>query len=536
VLLGLDEDGLQRRITLKPLSRAEVTRLAHDVLRGEPGRRSTFVLEPLVSWLMERSSGHPLYVIGLLRAFLKQGGDPAAPSLERVPENLQQRINLEIQALDPTARDVLEALAVVEQRIDVATLACEITHPVVSDAVYQQIGGTRRRALHRTVGRALPRASRLGSAARHYARAAEPGNDEAVEALCEAMLQAESRGLYQEALAVLAALLDVLPADDSRWLRILHAMVWQSEWVMSHLAENDSGTAIVAMERIERHLPRQDAPARAAVTFHLASFLSFGAGRMAEAERACQNAVSDFELAGDVEGALLARNELAWNRACGATLAEGAALADEVLDDALVGGHSRAAVHAAGTQAYVLGAMGAFDDSARRYDQAIELAGVCGLSYRVAWAMSNRAPMLALAGRPREAFASLEAAPAADRLAADAHLYENLAFCHWLAGRLHDAAGAVERAAVRRPMRGSLRRGLAPGRGVVPVGTARQPGPPRRRCSRPRRAERARARRCGAGGCRAHRPRNRRAALHRPPHGRHPPRQRLRQAGRQLQA
>ncbi len=491
VLIGLDEDGLQHRLALEPLRRADVTRLAHDVMRGEPGRGSAFVLEPLVSWLMANSSGHPLYVIGLLRAFLEQGGDPAAPRLERVPENLQERINLEVQSLATKPRKVLEALAVVEQRIDVAdltaitglemdalgqaletltrcrlvqehtegqALACELTHPVVSDAVYQQIGATRRRALHRTVARTLLRTGRLGSAAGHYARAAEPGNDEAVDALCEAMAQAEARGLYKEALAVLSALLEVLPAEDPRWLRALHAMTWQSEWVMSHLAENDAEQAIEATRRMARHLAADDHAAHGAVQFNLAAFLSFGAGRLAEAEQACRAAVAAFEAAGDLERALLARAELAWVLGCGTSLADSARFAGQVRDDALRGGHLRPAVHAAGIQAYVLGYTGAFEASTRVFDQAIELAHEAGLGYRVAWALSVRSLMLGLAGRLDEALASLEAAREADRLAPDAHLYENQAVCHWFAGHLDEALSAVERAAVRRPMRGSLRR------------------------------------------------------------------------------
>ncbi|WP_290648765.1 AAA family ATPase [Aquisalimonas sp.] len=494
VLVGLTEDGLVRRIALEPLSRADVARLAHDVLRSEPGLRSAFVMDPLVTWLMERSSGHPLYIIGLLRAFLEEEADPARPRLERIPESLQERVNLEVHALHPAPRSVLEALAVVEQRIDVgdlgdvvgmdlgilgaaleelccahlanehadgATLTYEIAHPVVADAVYQQIGGTRRRVLHRTIARTLLRAGRLGSAAGHYARAAGPGDDEAIEALCKAMAQAEARGLYQEALTALAALLELLPADDPRWLRVLHAMTWESEWVLSHLAEGDTATAIAAMGRIEPLVDADDLAAQGTVRLHLAAFLSFGAGLLAEGERACRAAVACFEAAGHTERALLARNELAWLRGSGESLAEDAELAAAVMDDALKGGHLRAAVHAAGTRAYALGWSGHLQESDRLFQYGAELARQASLSYRVAWSLSQHATILALAGRLPEAYASLEAATNADALAADAMTHENLAHCHWLAGRLSDAAAAVERAAVRRPVRGSRRRAWA---------------------------------------------------------------------------
>lgn len=491
-LVGLEEDDRLHRLVLQPLGRADATRLAHDVLRGEAAG-SAFVLEPLVTWLMERTSGHPLYIIGLLRALVREGADPVAPRLARIPENLQERIHRDVLALDTTSRTVLDTLAVIEHRVnvddlvaitglppetladaletlhaarlvdewpDATGLASEITHPVIADAIYQRMGAARRRLLHRNIARTLLRVGRLGSAAGHYARAAEPGDDEAIDALCDAMRQAEGRGLYREALAVLATLLDILPEDDSRWLRVLRNMGWQSEWVLSHLAENDSAVAVAAMRRIERHVPAEDTVGRATIHLHLAAFLSFGTGEMDAAEQACRIAVKAFDAAGDPERTLLARNELAWLRGS-SNLDEQADLAGTVLDDALHAGHSRAAVHAAGTRAYALGLGGRFDEAERQYDQAIELARHNDMSYRAAWALSQRGVMLALAGQLTAATDSIEAALSADPLATDALALENLAYCYWLAGHLVNAASAVERAAVRRPMRGSRRRAWA---------------------------------------------------------------------------
>lgn len=494
VLVGLGEDGMLHRLALEPLRRPDVVRLAHEILRAETSAGSAFVIEPLVTWLSERSAGHPLYIIGLLRAFIEEGADPTAPRLKRIPESLRERINLDVQGLDATPRALLEVLAVVEGRIDSgglheisglelhelgsalealctarlvhehadgAALAYEVAHPIVADSVYQQIGGTRRAILHRHIARTLLRAGRLGSAAGHYARAVGPGDDEAVEALCDAMRQAEGRGLYQEALAALAVLLEVLPADDPRWLRVLHAMTWQSDWVLSHLAESDVATAIAAMERIEPRVAAGDAVAHGTVQLHLAAFRSFGAGRMDAAERACRAAIASFEAAGDDERTLLARNELAWIRGCGHDLAEDAALAGEVLADAVRDGHPRAAIYASGTQGYALGWLGRFAEADRLFEYSIELARQTNATYRLAWALAQRGMTFALAGRLEDAFTALEAALGADPLAADALTLEYVAHCNWLAGHLANAIGAVERTAVRRPMRGSRRRAWA---------------------------------------------------------------------------
>lgn len=492
VIVGLEEEGLLTRLALEPLTRAQVTELAHTVLRAEAGGRSSFVPEPLVAWLMERSVGHPLFVIGLVRALLEEGADLLAPRLERLPAGLRDRVALDLRALTAEQRQVLEILAVTDRRLDLgdlqrlaeippdplaqvlealcaarlvseqrdgAALAYEVVHPIVQDAVYEGIGGARRRALHRAIGRTLLASDRLGAAAGHFAQAAEPGDDEAVVALCRAMALAEARGLYQEALATLAALVDVLPAGDARWTQVLEAMDRQAEWVLSHLAENDADTAVTAMQRIEGVLEgSDDLAARATVRSHLAAFLSFGVGRLEEADDACQRAIELFAAAGEDEAELLARNELGWIRGCAGRFDEQVRLASEALEAALERGHRRAAVQAAGTAAYALGMLGRWDEADAMYARSIELAGEEGNTYRIAWAHAQRGCALSMRGLLGEATASVEAALEEDPGAPDALAYEDLAHCHWLAGRFEEALEALERSAVRRPIRGSRRR------------------------------------------------------------------------------
>ncbi len=54
-------------------------------------------------------------------------------------------------------------------------LVYEISHPLVQDAIYEGIGAARRRRLHRQLGQALVTVGRLGEAAPHFVRSAEPG-------------------------------------------------------------------------------------------------------------------------------------------------------------------------------------------------------------------------------------------------------------------------------------------------------------------------------------------------------------------------
>jgi DNA-binding CsgD family transcriptional regulator len=492
VLVGLEEDGLLIRQRLEPLGRAEVTELAHGLLRAEHDTASSFVPEPLVSWLMDRSLGQPLFVIGLLRALVEERADLNAPRLERLSSSLRERVSLEVGELDTQDRELLELLAVADRRTelhDLLTVAGQepeqvgaslevltrarlvieqesdgalsygIAHPIVQEAIYESIGGARRRGLHRTVAAALLDVGHLGAAAAHLARGAEPGDVDAVDGLCRAMAQAESRGLHREALATLDALVDVLPDGDERWQRVLQEMDWQPEWVLSHLAEADAPTAITAMRRIEAQLSDSDDLAGlATVQFHLAAFLSFGAGRLAEAEAACRTAAELFAAAGVPERALLARNELAWLRGCAGDLTQQAEQAGAVVAEATRAARGGAAVQATATQAYALGFLGRFAEAAELFERTVELARQEGNSYRVAWARSQHGCVLGLAGRLPEAIESVRSALAEDDGAPDALAYENLGHGHWLAGRLSEALDSLHTAVVRRPVQGSRRR------------------------------------------------------------------------------
>ena len=306
VLVGLEQDDVLARLGLRALTGGSVAELARAVLGADDVPRA------LVSWLVERSRGYPLFVVGLLRALVEEGADLAQPRLARVPESLADRVALLVGRLDPADRELLEVLAVIGGRVDLDGLArvlgrppgrlgvplerltrsrlvveyeadrrlsYEIAHPLVQDAVYESIGGARRRTFHRLVGRALVATGNFGAAAPHFLRSAGSGDPEAVDTLVRAVRQAEERNLYQETLPLLTALLDLLDPDDQRWLDVLEAMTWRAEWVVDHLVEDGAATAIAVMRRIERQLAASgDRLQEGIVQFRLASFLAIGAG------------------------------------------------------------------------------------------------------------------------------------------------------------------------------------------------------------------------------------------------------------------
>jgi DNA-binding CsgD family transcriptional regulator len=488
VLAGLEQDDVLARLALQPLTDDSVAALTRAVLRTEE------VPLALVSWLAERSRGHPLFVLGLLRALLEQGADLAQPRLARVPEDVAGRVALLVDRLDAQDRELLEVLAVIGGRIDLDGLArvlgrpldrlgvplerltrsrlvveydanrrlsYEIAHPLVQDAIYESIGGARRRTFHRLTGRALVTVGSFGAAAPHFVRSADYGDPEAIDALIRAVRQAEERNLYQETLPLLAALLDLLAPDDPRWLDVLDAMTWRAEWVVDHLVEDGAATAIAVMRRIERQLVASgDRLREGIVQFRLASFLAIGSGRPADAAAACQRAGELFAAEGHADLALLARNELGWIRYCAGDLPGQRALGLDVREAAERQGDQTALIQLLGALGYVATLRGRFGEADRHLARATELARAESKHYRHTWSVTISGLALSLAGRLAAGRAALELAMS-DSEAADAVTPEIFAQCDWLAGRLDDVVRRVSQSAARRPLAGSRRRAWA---------------------------------------------------------------------------
>jgi hypothetical protein len=136
------------------------------------------------------------------------------------------------------------------------------------------------------VARSLRGAGQLAEAASHFVRCAETGEGEAIESLRDALRQAEERGAYREALAILAAVVELLPPGDRRWLDIADAISWEAEWVIDHQADVHTLMGVAAVREIDALLQSSaDTEQRARVKFRLAAFLGWGTGEFAEAER-----------------------------------------------------------------------------------------------------------------------------------------------------------------------------------------------------------------------------------------------------------
>jgi DNA-binding CsgD family transcriptional regulator len=473
ILLKLEQDGALRRLELPPLDSVALAELAGATINDLPP-------SALVEWLAERSRGNPLFALSLLQALRDEGADLSAPELRSLPEALTERVAVRVRNLDEAAIATVEALAVIGRRVDFRDcveltelpadrlalvlerlvrarlvseqersheLTYELAHPLIEEAIYQRIGAARRRGLHRRIGRTLLTAGRLGEAAPHFARSAEVGDDEAIAALRNAVRQAEDRGAYREALTILDALVEIVPAGDARWLDVLKALSWEAEWVVDHRADAHALLGIKAMHAIDAVIEATPDPApRAIVKFRLANFLGWGTGDLDGAERACVQAKSLFEQAGDRRSALLVENELAWLAGLRGDYAAMRAIAQRVVDAAEAMDHRFGVMQGLTATAQASFFRGRFAETEPEHRRALAIARQEGKSYRAVISLTTLACSLAAEGRVDEALALEREAKGESPAWRESLLPEWEAIVHWFAGDFRTALASAREA------------------------------------------------------------------------------------------
>jgi class 3 adenylate cyclase len=403
--------------------------------------------EALVNWLAERARGNPLFALELIQALNDEGADLAAPELRSLPGGLAERVSTRLKLLDEAALEILELLATLGRPAELGDLVrlsgqplealgevlrhlvrarlvleertgrdvnYEIEQPLIRETVYRGMGGARQRLQHRLVGRALLDSGRLGEAAPHFARSAEVGDPEAIEALREAVRQAEGKQAFREALTILAALVEVVPHGDRRWLDVLDAMSWQAEWV--YRGGVDSAViGIRAMREIDAVLEGSSDPGRrAAVKFRLANFYTWGTGELQEAVRACTEAEELFKEAGDHSKTLLAADELAYVQGHHGDLDAWETGARRVVEAAEATGDRYVTVQATGSLGFALFFRGRFHQADAAFRRGIDMANESRKLARLTLSRTALAFSLAFQGRMDEALPLLEETKAED--------------------------------------------------------------------------------------------------------------------------
>jgi DNA-binding CsgD family transcriptional regulator len=430
VLLRLEQEGQLRRLSLGPLDRESLRGLAEQALNAGPS-------DALIEWLDERSRGHPLFALGLLRALVDEGADLEAPRLRRMPENLSARVTGRVELLDEGVLAVLELLAVHGQRAGLQELArfsdepadrlaviidtllrtrlvveeergheviYEVSHPLIQEAIYERIGAARRRMLHRRVARALVESGRFAAASSHFVLSADPGDAEAIDALLVALHQAKARELHREAIAILKSLMELLPPRDRRWLELLEILVWQGSEFLDHKTDIDRTTIPTALRQIEAVLQgSEDLASLAALKYCLSNFLTYDEGRLDEARRAGEESLALYEKAGDTAGALVAAHQLTWIVGFSGDLEGQERAARTLVTNARSAGDPNMVMLADTVLGYACFLEGRFGEAESALRSSIETARRDGRAQRVASDLSILAQTLALEGRMREA-------------------------------------------------------------------------------------------------------------------------------------
>ncbi len=469
VVRALEQEGLLTRVRVDPLTPSDVRDLAAELLQAPVG-------DDLVNWLVERAEGTPLFVIGLVRALVEEGADLGHPSLRSLPEDLAERVQARLRDLDGRARATLELLTVLGCRAELSyllgltgqsledmaptlerlqrwrlvaeieegrELLYEIVHPLIQEAIYGQIGGARRRALHRHAARVLVEAGRHGAAASHVVQAADPGDDEAIEMLCEALRRAGAGEHHREALALLEALLFMIPAGDRRWRRVVDVMPLTPEWVVDHRADARAGVGVRAMQRADEVLERSgDVSRRAAVKFSLGSLLAWGMCELEQGRELLVSARDLFVEAGDNDARLLATNELSYYLGMADDASGHEKVAREVLRDASGSGNHFLSLQATCSLAWALTLGGRYQEAVNTIDQGIELAERCDKVYRRSYLHGMRASVQHLLG-DRRAIAELETARTLNPAYRDTLILDFTAQLAWESGDLQAAVAAA---------------------------------------------------------------------------------------------
>jgi class 3 adenylate cyclase len=477
VLSSLEQEALLDKVTVRPLDREAMGQLAEEAIGHPPS-------DALVTWLADRARGNPLFALELIQALVDEGADLDQPELRSLPGGLAERVSGRLQQLDEPALGILELLATLGRPAELGELVklseqpleslgqvvrplvrsrlvveekrgreitYEIEQPLVRETVYDGMGGAQQRVLHRLIGRALLDAERLGEAAPHFARSAEKGDPEAVEALRDAVRQAEGKQAYREALTILGALVEVLPHGDRRWLDVLDDLSWQAEWVYRGGVDN-AVIGIQAMREIDAALEGSpDAGRRAAVKFRLANFYTWGTGQLKEAVEACSQAEELFEKAGDFSRKLLAADELAYVTGHLGDLETWEAGARRVVQAAEAAGDRYVTVQATGSLGFAAFFRGRFSEADDAFRRGIEMAKESRKLPRLTLARTAYAFSLAYQGRMSEALPLLEETKEEDPGWRENLLLKWEPAIPWLMGNLPASLASAEEIMARFP-------------------------------------------------------------------------------------
>jgi DNA-binding NarL/FixJ family response regulator len=227
-----------QEIAVEPLSGADTAALADHLLGGPPG-------PALTAALYDRTEGVPFFVEELARALAESGrlrrgraGFEVAGETVPIPDTVRDAVLLRTESLSDAARAALEIAAIAGLQADVELLAeiagnedgiqqaiahgflievepdhVAFRHALVREALYGEVGWSRRRALHSRVASWLEeRVAPPSVTAEHWLAARE--RERARQALLAAATASCAVHAYRDAARTMQQALDFWPDDD----------------------------------------------------------------------------------------------------------------------------------------------------------------------------------------------------------------------------------------------------------------------------------------------------------------------------------
>jgi len=265
VLRELGSDSRGCRLTLAPLSRAEMETLVHRLLRAD---RSPAAVKELVERIWSMSEGSPFVTVEAVRALGHADASAASASLD-LPERVRDMIAARLELLDEDARELAATAAVIGRELDFDVLQNAVgidanataraleklvrrgvlqpvgerfafVHERIREVVTAQLLQPHRRLLHQRVAEAIERfyvdspALHLAALGAHFEEAG--AWQKAVDYLRRAGIQAHERSANREAAVCFERalrLLDQLPRNrDSDALAIDLRLDLQSSLIL----------------------------------------------------------------------------------------------------------------------------------------------------------------------------------------------------------------------------------------------------------------------------------------------------------------
>jgi DNA-binding CsgD family transcriptional regulator len=415
VLYALEQKGMIQRVRLTPFSREDLRELATDHLQRD------CISAALVDWLMAQTQGNPRLAVGLLDALVDASGDLQAPALDGVPDELACWVRAELAQLDPAALALVEVLSVggdvvdpddlvrltgqpiehvvraltrltrcgmvVEHQRD-QSLRYQLAHPLTREVLYSDIGGARRRVMHRQVADTLLESGRAAAAVSHFVHAAQAGNGEAIDALIDMAGQAEHRGHCAPAWTIISALQDLLPIGDDRWISVFDAVCRRPDWGITDRTEYPP-VETAAVRRMRQLLAGiGDVQRQADIRAWLGGLFACGVGDLDAGQQECRQALALCRQTGNEAAARSTALELARMRGWSGDLCGEELAARQLLSEAEQTQDRRGIAEALGALGHALGWQGRFGDAEDMLLRSVELAMTAA---RSSWMSQNLA-------------------------------------------------------------------------------------------------------------------------------------------------